>query len=287
MGVVVTVMNMKGGVGKTTVAVHLAGLIARRQFGDKWRKVLLVDYDPQFNASQAMIRADLYFELERQRKTMMAVLMEDEAIVDPYRLQVPGNEDPPRLAELVHRAYAGQHDNLLDIVPSSLELMYVALGQTDKRTTPIEERFRKFIAECRSSYDMVFIDCHPSGSIFTKTSLRNSDHVLIPVAPQSYAVRGVGLMMRFIEFKRQGTVGPTPHLLFNLTGRRGVSNEERSIRSDPRFAPLCMSSTLHKYKAFSVPTEGRGFVWTSGKPYSTEAYVNLYRVAEEFVSRIG
>lgn len=55
MGTVVTIMNMKGGVGKTTVAMHLGGVISRYKFPDKRRKVLLVDYDPQFNLSQAFI----------------------------------------------------------------------------------------------------------------------------------------------------------------------------------------------------------------------------------------
>ena len=49
MGVVITVMNMKGGVGKTTVAMHLAGAAARYVFNNKHRNVLAIDYDPQFN----------------------------------------------------------------------------------------------------------------------------------------------------------------------------------------------------------------------------------------------
>jgi len=172
------------------------------------------------------------------------------------------------------------------MVPSTLDLMYVALGQTEKTTKPIEERFSKFVNECRSVYDIVFIDCHPAGSLLTRTSLRNSDHVVIPVAPQSYAVRGIGLMMRFIDSKKQGTVGPVPHILFNLTARRGKSRQEEEIRSNARYQSYCMKSTLHKYKVFSDPTEGRGLVWHSDKPWSGEALGNLYRVAEEFMNRI-
>ena len=56
MGKVLTIMNMKGGVGKTTVAMHLAGFIARYNLG-KSRRVLAIDYDPQFNLSQALIPA--------------------------------------------------------------------------------------------------------------------------------------------------------------------------------------------------------------------------------------
>lgn len=285
MGTVVTVMNMKGGVGKTTVAMHLAGVLALYEIAGKKRKVLLIDYDPQFNASQALIPPKTYFELEKQRKTVMAVLLDEDTDLDPYKLQVPGTEEPPKLEQVVHRVY-DRPESCLDIVPSTLDLMHVAVGQTDKKTTPIEERFRKFLVECRSKYDVVLIDCHPAGSVFTKTSLRNSDHVIIPVAPQSYAVRGVGLMMKFIEAKKQGTVGPLPHILFNMTDRRGPSAEENGIRSDPHFAGICMKTSLHRYKAFSVPTEGRGFVWHSKKPWSGQAFMNIYRMANEFMNRI-
>ncbi len=59
MGTVVTVMNMKGGVGKTTVAMHLGGVFARFRVQDRSRKVLLIDYDPQFNLSQSLLPAKL------------------------------------------------------------------------------------------------------------------------------------------------------------------------------------------------------------------------------------
>jgi cellulose biosynthesis protein BcsQ len=64
MSVVITVMNMKGGVGKTTVAIHLAGVIARYLVNNKPRKVLAIDYDPQFNMSQAFLPAKTYFALD-------------------------------------------------------------------------------------------------------------------------------------------------------------------------------------------------------------------------------
>ena len=62
---------MKGGVGKTTVTMHLGGIISLYEFGGFRRKVLLIDYDPQFNLSQAFIPAKTYFELEKNGKTIL------------------------------------------------------------------------------------------------------------------------------------------------------------------------------------------------------------------------
>src|SRR6266852_4159284 len=116
--------------------------------------------------------------------------------------------------------------------------MYVALGTSTGSIAVIEARFKKFIDQARKQYDAVFIDCHPAGSMLTKTSLQNSDHVLIPVADQSYASRGVALMTRFIESNRIGKVSPAVHILFNLMPRSGPSpSAEKDIRK--QYGPLC------------------------------------------------
>jgi chromosome partitioning protein len=286
VGTVVTVMNMKGGVGKTTVAMHLGGMLGRYKFGAKNRTTLLIDYDPQFNLSQAFLPAKTYFDLEAKRKTTLAVLLDDDSNLDPYQLQVPGNHTPPKVDDIVTHVYAPPAAQL-DLIPSTLDLMYVALGQTTVHVKPIEERFEKFISECRSKYDVTLIDCHPAGSLFTKTSLRNSDHVVIPVIPQRYAVRGIGLMLNFIAAKKTGTAGPKPHILFNSTQRVGMASEETAIRNDPAYAQYCVTNTLKWYKAFTEPEGGNGFVWFSKKPWSTEAFRNLSAVTQDLVTRMG
>lgn len=288
MGVVTTVMNMKGGVGKTTVAMHLGGVLAKYQWKDqkKPRNILLIDYDPQFNLTQAYLPAKKYFSLDEARKTIISVLQDDAADLDPYKLQVPGSATPPNTKDLAYSVYKFKDGTGLDIIPSTLDLMYVALGRADVQIDVIEERFRKFINQCKAAYDLVLIDCHPAGSIMTKTALSNSDHVLIPVAPERYAVRGIGLMMDFIKAKKNGA-GPTPHILFNRVPRNGHCAEEVSIRANSKYSSYCLSSTLKKYSAFSDPEEGKGFVWYSSKSYSVEARNNLLSVAKEFSDRVG
>jgi len=288
VAVVVTVMNMKGGVGKTTVAMHFAGMVARYPLGNpKPKRVLAIDYDPQFNMSQAFLPSKRYFQLEAEKKTTLSILTDDGAEIDPFRLNVAGNHTPPLPKDVTVNVHSNTHSGgHLDLVPSTLDLMYVALGRVNNHIEKMEERFAKFIDQAKKDYDLIVIDCHPAGSVFTDTSLKNSDHVVIPVAPQRFALRGIGLMMEFIEARGVGNHRAKPHILFNSVPRTGISPVETDIRTNKKFAPHCLTNTLRKFSAFSDPAEGTGFVWNSGKPYSGEAFQNLSRVSTELLNRI-
>jgi chromosome partitioning protein len=278
MASVITVMNMKGGVGKTVVAAHLAGMLSLYAINGKRRRVLAVDYDAQFNLSQMFVPSSTYFNLEKARKTSLAILQDDESDVDPFTLQVPGNRTPPSVKDIAH--VLNDH---LDVVPSTLQLMYVALGQTTARTEPMEERFRKFIDECKELYDVIVVDCHPAGSILTKTALKSSDQVIIPVTPSPFAVRGISLMMQFLE---TSGASASPHILFNMEGKT-PSSSQLDIRSNGRFTKHCLAASLQQFKAFADPAEGANFDWDSSKPRSGGARANLFTVASEIVDRTG
>lgn len=288
MSKVVTVMNMKGGVGKTTVALNVAGALGYYKWRDKpSRRVLLIDYDPQFNLSQAYISPGEYFRLDQERKTILSVLQESSKDLNPYKIKIPGSSKPPAVDDISKVIFSYASGAALSIVPSTLDLMYVALGRAETQISVIEDRFSSFIKECRSKFDLVVIDCHPAGSLMTKTALGNSDHVLIPVVPERYAVRGIGLMLDFIESKKLGAQGPVPHILFNKAPLSGTTNEELTIRADAKYSKYCMRNSLKKYKAFSEPEGGKGFVWHNKKPHSQKARTNLQSVASELAERIG
>lgn len=286
MATVITVMNMKGGVGKTTLTAHIAGMMALMEHAGKHRRILAIDYDPQFNLSQMFLQSETYFELEKQRRTSLAILQDDETRVNPFAIQVPGNRTPPAVTDVCHTIYKKNHGGRLDLIPSTLDLMYLALGQSHARTDVFEERFQKFILAARSEYDVVLIDCHPAGSILTKTSLANSDHVLVPVVPSQFARRGVQLMRNFIDASKQGPQKTPLHIVFNRAGAQWSAEEEANIRTDPRHAAHCLVRALQKFKAYSDPRHGAGFVWYSGKPYSTTAFSRLNRLVAEITERL-
>ena len=287
MGTVLTVMNMKGGVGKTTVACHFAGMAAIEALGrPKPSRVLLIDYDPQFNASQAFIPSKTYFELERNKRTILSVLMDDPSKIDPFSLKSTGDFPPPDVKDLSHSVLS-VGEGKLDIISSTMDLMYVALGQPNSKSLPIiKDRFAAFIKQARSQYDIVVIDCHPAGSVFTQTALSASDHVLIPVKPQAYAVRGLGLMRIFVEGRGAQTNKIESHILFNQVGSGARSIEETQIRANRDFAPNCLRNSLRWWRHLTVPTEGRDFVWKRVVRFQPEALANLRAVSTEIMGRI-
>ena len=157
MGQVVTVMNMKGGVGKTTVCMHLGGLLGRYKIPSNHNKVLLIDYDPQFNLSQAMLRSGRYFELESKGQTCLQILQDTETGLDPFEIQTPDSAKPPQITEIAETLVATKAGAKVDIVPSTLDLMYIALGTATGDVEVIEARFEKFVRDCRNQYDLARI----------------------------------------------------------------------------------------------------------------------------------
>ncbi|MDY0966129.1 MULTISPECIES: ParA family protein [Sphingomonas] len=286
MGTILTIMNMKGGVGKTTIACHLAGLAAREKLGrPNPSKVLLIDYDPQFNASQAWIPIGTHLKQEREGKTTLSILMDDSKAVDPFSLHPINHFPAPDVRDLALRVMTGP-TGFVDMIPSTLDLMYVALGQPNKNNDVIKERFSDFMRVAKRQYDLIIIDCHPAASIFTQTSLSTCDHVLIPCRPDRFAVRGLAMMNRFIEGRGPQRSPITGHILFNDVLPGAASDEEIAIRADKLLGPLCLRERVKHWSHLSRPSEGQNFVWDQKVAYHKAALTNIRLVFTEIMGKI-
>lgn len=284
MGQVLTVMNMKGGVGKTTISCHLAAMAAKYKIGSKGPlKVLLIDYDPQFNASQTILPEQDYRNLEKANRTVLSVLMDHPSWIDPFEIYSHEFGKSPKLSEVVFKTAFGPGQ--LDIVANTLSLMYVALGQPSRSVTPMKERFSSFIRQAKKVYDLIVIDCHPAGSIFTQTSLRASDHVLIPVRHDRYSLRGVRLMKEFIDGRGPQRAAINPLIVFN--GTDGVSATETQIRASSTYGPMCLAETINFSSHLTHPNGGKNFMWDRRTSKWMTCRDNLLATFSELYKRIG
>ncbi len=170
MGVIVAIVNQKGGVGKTTTAMNIAAYLTNAE-----KKCLLVDLDPQANATSGMglnpteIEHGTYEALVGMVQASSAI-----RIIEPYGIHLL----PATIA----------------LAGASVELVTI-----DER----EFQLLKAIQPLTDVYDYIFIDCPPSLGLLTLNGLVASDHVLIPVQAEYFALEGIGQLMETINLVKQ------------------------------------------------------------------------------------
>jgi chromosome partitioning protein len=184
---VISFMNMKGGVGKTTLCVNLADCLARHF--DK--KVLLIDLDPQFNATQYLINQKTYIdEIYKKELTINKIFMEGQ--VKPSLLNGVIHEEKPDTSNLEYMIY----ENLY-IVPGDLTLVNLEKNSSSTK----EHKLKKYIQsnKLNEKYDFIFIDCPPTQSIYTLAAFYASDYYIMPVKPDFLSTLGINLFRKTIE----------------------------------------------------------------------------------------
>ena len=166
MGRIVAIANQKGGVGKTTTCINLAASMAATK-----RKILVVDLDPQGNATMA-------------------------SGVDKYQVEATAYdllvEDTP-FDEVVCRSTSGNYDLIAangDVTAAEIKLMEVFAR---------EVRLKNALASIRNNYDFIFIDCPPSLNLLTINAMAAADSVLVPMQCEYFALEGLTALMDTIS----------------------------------------------------------------------------------------
>jgi chromosome partitioning protein len=186
---------MKGGVGKTTLAVNLAWHF----FENEGANVLLIDLDPQFNSTQYVMNYKT-FESHRKKSGTITNLLIDQPSLNLKDAKLKKN--PASVLHTVRKAKSKQ----LDLLPAELSLAWVV-----KNPAQMEHRLEKLLEKFRDKYEYIFIDCAPTDSVLTTMALTASDYVLIPMRPDRFSILGFTNLMETIKTFR--TNCPDPHLV--------------------------------------------------------------------------
>ncbi len=283
---VVAVLNMKGGVGKTTIAAA----VFREMHKATKRRILLVDFDPQYNLTQLLLTSDAYEELVDQKRTLFHVL-------NP---PTPANIFQISDNDLITPDKASTYITPLKYVVKEKKRVPIDLLAGDFRTAAINlltepsslrmraRRFEAFIQDARAEYDLVVVDCNPSSSFMTRTAVEVSTRLLVPVRLDRYSKLGLDMIVDFMEnlptlpgpreisivVNELATYGPDPSVL----------NE---LRSNTFYGPRTLANTVPNSKRLEAQIYGAGFPNDRGGPYSTIVNAKLRRVADEFATIIG
>lgn len=280
MATVVSMINMKGGVGKTTLAMHLAHTADSMDL-----RTLAVDLDPQSNLSQALMGPKAYVNyIEDHRPTVVHIF--DEYVPTDSRSGSPRLLD---INEVIVKKAGYWKDSTLDLIPSRLEL-----SRTLKNPAGKERRLAKALAQVRKQYDLIIIDCAPTESVLTDAAYYASRYVIVPIKPEFMATVGLPLLARSLqEFRLENEDHEIEiaGLVFNHSSSYTAGPEgQQSIREVSDFAAhngwhVCENQIRYSASYAKSAREKTPLSRTSYTRY--EVVQGFRRLAEEVFDLIG
>jgi chromosome partitioning protein len=168
---IVSVINQKGGVGKTTTVINLAAGLSQQN-----KKILVIDLDPQGNATTGLGLSNM----ESSTDTIYGVL-----------------NGTKEIANIIKKT---KFENL-DIITSNVDLsgLELEIGEDTQRAFILKRKLASFLNNSRAPYDYVLIDCPPSLSLLTVMALVSSNSLLVPLQTEFFALEGLTQLMKTIE----------------------------------------------------------------------------------------
>jgi chromosome partitioning protein len=280
---VLAVLNLKGGVGKTTIASNVSYEI----FQNKAKKVLLLDMDPQYNLSQQLMTKSEYDGAQNSSKNILR-LFEPAPVSDFFDVNTSSNIPPPPSVSSVKLRYlVNQPDKTISIVPGTFELTKYSFINDNDKLNHAKAYFKHAISLARSEYDLVVLDMNPSSSFLTFCGLTVATDILAPVRPDKFSVQGLELVKRLIDHP---LVQPKPNLHIVMNGIKRsatLTATEKDIRQAAFFMDRILINRVYMSAVLTARDDHTGFAKhrkVSGKKRIAE---DLRVVAYELWTRMG
>ncbi|AJP74482.1 hypothetical protein TS85_12415 [Sphingomonas hengshuiensis] len=270
---------MKGGVGKSTLCANLAWHFAGMR---NWtRRVLVIDLDPQFNASQYILGVSRY------QTDVMAACAPTVWDIFEQQSRAPGLRAANRsLTDSVQRIINFNGGGYVDMIPSQLELSFTLKNPSQK-----EHLLSNFVADIEDSYDLILVDCAPTESVLTTAAYLTADNILIPVKPEFLSTIGLPLIRQSLtDFERsyRKAVGVSG-ICFNMCA--DYAPEENQSKTEVRalsaaFGWHVFDEEMPFSRSFPKGArEGKPIFWTSYARSNVSAKVSAF--CNAFGGQIG
>lgn len=281
---VAAVLNMKGGVGKTTVSAH----VLRVLYHKLGKSVLLVDLDPQFNLTQTLFKRSEYEKFKSEGKTIYSVLHPSKS---PSLYKV--GEEKTAVTEVESVSYVLRHfsnkpEIHLAIVPGDFDLVRFSLLDDTAQLQKAAALFLDFIRKAREKYNLVCIDCNPSSSFLTLCALRACTHLLVPVKPDRYSVLGLELLSQFVQ--SNPTINPKPKRVILLNGVPNTHYDpsvENALRAHPTFGTETLANKLYESKILVARPDYTGFATDKRVAHRATLKARIDAIVVELGQQLG
>ncbi|PAD67941.1 chromosome partitioning protein [Bacillus sp. 7586-K] len=271
---VISLINMKGGVAKTTLAINIADCLHNRHH----KRVLIIDVDPQFNATQCLMSGEQYVEYIKEGNDTIVNVFDRNfrptvGIIDGQKLNKPKSLEQIK----PYRTSRG-----FELLPGALDLYKLEMAPGEGR----EYRIKNYLKE--QNYDYVIIDTPPTPSVWMTSALLASDYYLIPVKPDPISLTGIDLLHGIISEKTDnfGLSIKCCGLVFTIaeTHTNVFKNANESILNNKRWKSKLYKNHLLKRVEIARKQLHQGFILDID---DSELKRSLTSIVQELIERTG